>query len=113
MAQIVPVTGNPNQTLTVSLNVDGGVVTLQLTVRYFDLCGYWVMTIKDATGNLLLDSIPMLCGVYPAANILAQYAYLQIGSAFLVNVSNTTQDSPGASSLGTDFLLLWDDNPTS
>lgn len=111
-AQIVPLTSHPNQFLTVPLNVDTGVLTLQLGVNYNGAAGYWVLSVADQNGTPLLDSIPMVCGYYPAANILQQYAYLGIGSAFLINASGVDQDSPDNTNLGTDFLLLWSDTPT-
>jgi hypothetical protein len=111
VAQIVPLSIAPNQALTVSLDIDSGVVTLELQVRYNELAGYWLLTIKDRLGVLLLDSIPMICGAWPAANLLQQAAYLKIGSAYIVNASGVAQDSPGATNLGSDFILIWDDTP--
>jgi hypothetical protein len=54
----------------------------------------------------------MLTGVYPAANMLAQHAYLAIGSAYLLNVGSSDADYPGANDLGSDFLLVWGDTPS-
>ena len=110
-SQLVPLTSDPGQTATVSLSIDAHIVTLQLAVTYSEMAGYWVLRIKDRAGNLLLDSIPLLAGVYPAANLLGQYAYLAIGSAFVINASGTPDDSPDSTSLGSDFVLLWDDTP--
>ena len=110
-SQIVPLTNAPNQSLMVSLNVDSGIVTLQLKVRYAEMAGYWVMTILDRNGSLLVDSIPMLTGAYPAANLLQQQAYLAIGSAYIVNASGVHQDYPDSTNLGSDWLLVWDDTP--
>jgi hypothetical protein len=112
-AQIVPLTTNPNQSLAITLQVDGSALTLQLSVSYSKAAGYWVLAIADQSGNLLLDSIPMICGYYPASNILQQYAYLEIGSAYIINVSGVAQDSPDDTNLGSDFQLLWSDTPTS
>lgn len=111
MASIIPLTNAPNQAFLVSLTVDGKLLALQIGIRYNEIASYWVLTISDAAGNLLLDSIPMLTGAYPAANILGQYAYLKIGSAFLVNASGIAKDNPDATNLGSDFQLIWDDTP--
>ncbi len=111
MDQIVPLTNAPNQSLSVSLNVDNRVLPLQLRVRFSQMAGYWLLTIADASGNLLLDSIPLLASAYPSANILGQYAYLQIGSAYVVNASGIAQDYPDSTNLGTDFVLVWSDTP--
>jgi hypothetical protein len=111
--QVIPLTNAPNQSLTVPLSIDATSVTLQLEVGYSEIARYWVMAVYDRNGNLLLDSIPMITGSYPAANLLQQHAYLAIGSAYVVNVSGVAQDYPNATNLGTDFQLIWSDTPTS
>lgn len=110
-SQIVPLTSKPDQTLSVSLSIDESVVTLGLRVRFCEVAGYWVMTVRNSQGVLLADSIPMLASYYPAANLLQQQAYLAIGSAFLINISGVEDNAPTTDNLGTDFLLLWDDTP--
>lgn len=111
MFQIVPLTSSPNQTIQVSLSVDGSVLPLFLYFNFNETAGYWVMQVSDANRNVLLTNIPLLCGVFPAANILGQYAYLGIGSAYVLNASGIAEDSPDDSSLGTDFVLVWGDTP--
>lgn len=110
-AQLVPVTSDPNQAFSVTLSIDDAPVTLQLRIRFSEMAGYWTLTIKDASGVLLLDSVPMLAGAYPAANILGQFAYLGIGSAYVVNASGVEEDSPSSTNLGSDWVLVWDDTP--
>ena len=111
MSQIVPLTSSPNQSFSVNLQVDGQPLTLNLTIRWNEMAGYWVMSISDANGVLLIDSIPLITGWFPAANILAQWGYLKIGSAFVINEGTSSSDYPGNSDLGTNFDLLWDDTP--
>ncbi len=95
-----------------TLNVDGKNLTLDFALKYNEMAGYWIMTVSDpVSGNIYLDSIPLLTGDYPAANILEQYAYLNIGSAYILNVGNASSDSPDDTNLGTDFLLVWGDTP--
>jgi hypothetical protein len=106
--QLIPLDTSPNQNFKVTLAVDGNSLTLQLTIRFNSMAGYWVMTIQDASGNLLLDSIPMLTGEFPAANILGQFGYLRIGSAYIIS-NGAAIDYPDATTLGTDFLLIWGD----
>ena len=110
--QVIPLTPTPNQILNTTLNIDGVNKTYQLKIRYNEMADYWVMSILDpATGDFILDSIPLLTGDYPAANILQQYAYLGIGSAYVVNVSNLQSPNyPDDKTLGSDFVLVWGDN---
>jgi len=109
--QIVPLTNAPNQTLQVTLNVDGASLTLNLGINFNETASYWTMTISDDQGNLILDSVPLLVSQYPTANILGQFAYLAIGSAYVVNATGSGLDSPDSTNLGTDFLLIWSDTP--
>lgn len=111
--QIVPLSSAPSQKMSVTLTVDGAQLTLQLSVRFNEMANYWVMGISDSQSNMLIDSLPLLTGSYPAANILAQYAYLKIGSAYIINVSGTDLDYPDRNTLGADFSLLWGDTPTT
>lgn len=106
--QIVPLTNAPGQTFTANLLVDGATLVLQLTLRYNEVAGYWVMTVNDQFGNLLLDSIPLITGSYPGGNLLKQYGYMLIGSCYIINVAGST-DYPDSSSLGSQFLMLWGD----
>jgi hypothetical protein len=107
-AQLVPLTQAPNQSLTVQLTVDGKPLTLNLVLSYSAMAGWWQMQVSDAQNNLLIGSVPLITGSYPAANVLAQYGYLAIGSAYLLNTGNSVNDYPGANDL-TSFSLVWGD----
>lgn len=107
--QIIQLSSNPNQTTAITLSVDDKDLTLQLAVRFNELAGYWVMTISDQFGVVMVDSVPLLTGGFPAANILAQYGYLGIGSAYIINNGTSSMDTPDKTNLGTDFSLLWSD----
>ena len=100
--QVIPLTNAPNQTLNVNLTVDGAALSLTLILRYSAMCGYWLMSIYTVTGVLLVDSIPLITGAWPAANLLEQQRYLGIGSWYIVNASNTTPQvvSQGYGSVG-------------
>jgi hypothetical protein len=111
-AQIIPLDNKPNQSFQVSLDIDGHSLTLDVTLRYNAMGAYWIMSIANATtGELILDSIPLITGDFPAANILGQFSHLNIGSAYVLNVSNSILNYPDNQSLGSDFVLCWDDTP--
>jgi len=138
--QVIPINNSPNQSYTVQLQVDGVSLTLGIAIKFNEMAGYWLLSIFDVYGNLLIDSVPMLVGSYPAANLLQQQRYLAIGSWYVVNVSNlSTQtesgggygegfyglgpyggesgqgglDYPNSTNLGTDFQLWVGDTPVS
>ena len=108
--QMIPLDSSPNQTLQTTLTVDGRNITLGITLRYNEIASYWVMTVIDPpTNEIILDSIPLITGQFPAGNILAQYSYLGIGSAYILPTSKGGRDAPDSANLGTDFVLVWGD----
>ena len=112
MDQLVPLNNSPNQVTVVPLNIDGAVQDQYWQLRYNEIAGYWALTISDANGTVLLDSIPFVTGNAPAGNILGQFAYLQLGSATIVDASSISDpDYPNDQDLGTDFVLIWGDTP--
>jgi hypothetical protein len=136
--QLIPLNNSPNQSMTVLLQVDGAPLTLNITIKFDEMAGYWILSISDVNNNLLIDSVPMLCGGYPAANLLQQQRYLAIGSWYIINVANGLPtgssgigygqgdygqggyggesgqggvDFPDATNLGTSFQLWVGDTP--
>ena len=97
------------QSVTAQLQVDGASLTLTLVIHWSAMAGYWVMSIFDSQGDLLLDSVPLITGWYPAANLLSQYGYLAIGSAYVLNLGVANSDYPGNTDLGSGFILVWGD----
>ncbi len=108
-SQIIPLTSANNQTFSVSVFVNGQSLTLNITLAYSVMAGYWQLSVADVNNNPLVSSVPLVTGEYPAANLLAQYQYLNIGSAYLLNTGNAPVDYPGQLDLGL-FSLLWGDN---
>lgn len=107
--QSILLTQAPNQTFTVQLSVNGAPLTLGLQLSYSVMSGWWQLRISDVNGAVLVASVPLITGYYPAANILAQYGYLQIGSAYMLNTGNSASDYPSANNL-VNFSLVWSDN---
>lgn len=107
---IVPITPETNQRFTITLPVGSGNITLTFQLTWNAIGGYWFLSITDKSGNLLLDGVPVITGQYPAANVLRQYQYLGIGSAYLIPVSSGLPDGPDFSNLGKDYVLVWSDN---
>jgi hypothetical protein len=67
------------------------------------------MGITDEKGILLVDSLPIITGIFPAANLLEQYQYLRIGSAVVVPVGSPATVEPDNTNLGSEFALVWGD----
>jgi hypothetical protein len=107
--QIVPLDTSAYQSFSISLQVDGATLTLQLSINYNQLAGYWVMSIADANGKPLVSSVPLVGGVWPAGNLLQQFSHLKIGSAYIINASGVASDHPNSSNLGSSYVLVWGD----
>ena len=105
----IPLTADPNQTFAITLPVDGKNIDLIFELHYNTEALYWAMDIYDAERNPLLAAIPMLPGVYPSADILGQYRYLGIGSAYIMPSGKTVTGRPNDENLGSEFYLIWSD----
>lgn len=103
--QIIPLTSQPNQTLTTTLTVNNQNITVKLFLSYNEAAGYWVMTVYNSQDTPLVASLPLVTGQYPASNLLEQYEYLEIGKWYVVKTSSVEDDYPNADNLGTDFIL--------
>lgn len=107
--RIIPLTNDPDQSLSVTIPIDNKNVTVGLQLRYNTIAKYWVLTVSDANNNVLIDSIPILEQNFPAADILEPYRYLGLGTAAIVKTSSITQDAPTDTNLGTEWVLMWGD----
>ena len=107
---ILPIVPAKNQDFVCTLPVGDRNITLDFSLTYNTPGRYWFMAIADHdTGKRLIDSLPLLPGDYPAANLLAQYDYLNIGSVFLLSATNDNS-MPTFDSLGKDHFIVWNDN---
>ena len=103
---IVPVTSNPNQTFSSVIPIDNSSINFNFFLRYNTESSCWILDILDSANNSLVSGINLVCG----ANLLEQYGYLRIGSAYLIKIDTSlTDDSPTEYNLGNKFLLIWDD----
>jgi hypothetical protein len=114
MLQQIPLKTTSNQTLQMILQINGVNTSLIFKVRWNAIAGYWVLTIiKSSDGTIIIDSIPLVTGEKntETLNILKQYGYLLIGEAYLVPaVAQPTSNYPNDKNLGTEFVLIWQDN---
>lgn len=106
---ILPITNQPNQTFSVKVPVGDLNLNLQFYVYWNNIAEYWQLSILNLdTGVKLIDGLPMVRGLAPAGNILHQFEYMGIGSAYLVALNATPdKDYPGLGDWDTNFVLLW------
>jgi hypothetical protein len=108
---VIHLTTDPNQTFTCTIPIDGENRRLNFNLRYNNVAAYWCMTISDPLlRRTLIDSLPIIVGQYPAADLLEQYRYLGLGSATVVAVGPTEPDAnPDDKTLGKNYMLVWGD----
>ena len=109
---VIPLTSDPNQNFRCTLPVNGQNMPFDFTLRYNSEAEYWIMSAADATsGDMFVSDIPLISGIYPAANLLEQFEHLRIGAAVVVKTNpDNTDHAPNANNLGIDFQLVWSDN---
>jgi len=66
----------------------------KVTVIWRAVC--WYLDLSDSTGTLIAGSIPLVTG----ADLLAQYAYLNLGFSLFVVCDADEQDYPTENDLG-------------
>lgn len=109
MLSIIPITPTPNHKFTSKIPVDGQNIVLGFELQYNELACYWIVAIRDEKGSSLIAGLPVL----PAQNILEQYEYLQIGSAYIVPAQTVAEQWPSQYTLGTQWYLIWGDTDGS
>jgi hypothetical protein len=104
----IPVTNQPNQSFDVVIPQGESNITLTFFIFWNRIARYWEMNVSNAsTGVMLIAGLPMITGQVPAQNLLRQWAYLNIGEAYIVPISNDTPDYPGETDWGVNFALIW------
>jgi hypothetical protein len=104
MTSQIPVTSNPNQTFTVNIPGNSKNLGLKFQITYNGVAKYWMMTLSDPTsGQIYASNIPLL----PGYDLLKQFQYKNIGSAYIENIGDQTIESPDDTNLGTTFALNW------
>lgn len=104
----IPINNAPNASYSFRISLQNNTVNrdLRIKLRYLDFYDVWMMDVyDDSTKKVLVVDIPMV----PGTDLLGQYQYLGIGSAFLLNVRNSALMQPDNKSLGVDFILAWGD----
>lgn len=105
MYSAIPLEAVPNYSFSSTIPVDGTNITLIFHITYNELAKYWLIDISDNEGNMLISEMPLV----PAQNILEQYAYMGIGSAYLLPRAQVKEQWPSADTLTSDWYLIWSD----
>lgn len=100
----IPMQAAPNHSFSCSIPIDGGNTFLTFRLTYNDIAEYWIVDIsKD--DEVLISSLPLI----PGENILEQFQYLGIGSAWIIPKNEKDSQWPQANDLATDWQVVWGD----
>ena len=112
---ILPLTTDPWQVMTLDVVIDGEEFHAQVEVRYLPAPDQWVVSIWDhATGDLLVNMIPLICSYEEVNDLILPFRHLRDGKGLgsLICLRGTDEPStpdPTENNL-TDFQLLWGDS---
>lgn len=104
MYSIVPMQALPNHSFNAVVSIDGGNVDLRFRLMYNELANYWIVDISK-NNEVVLAGLPLV----PAQNILEQFAYLGIGSAYIIPRSEAQEQWPSLDTLSSDWYIVWGD----
>lgn len=105
----IPFNSVPQQfDITIPLRSGNRDFRLQFTYNYE--VDYWLLDIMDAnTGGHMITGLALTPG-NPDYNLLASYAYMDIGEIYVVPSAENIKGRPHESGFAADFLLIWGDN---
>ena len=113
---LLPLTSDAWQVMTLDLILDGEPLHAQIEIRYLPAAGQWFFSLRDhATGELLVNMIPLICSRGAANDLLAPFRHLRdgkgIGSLLCLRGTDEPETPDPAEGNLTEFLLLYGDRP--
>ncbi|MBR5959832.1 MAG: hypothetical protein IKZ98_02460 [Clostridia bacterium] len=113
-AYLLPLSASPRQVMTLNLTLDGEPLQAQVEIRYLPAPDQWFFSVRDhATGELLVNMIPLICSRGEVNDLLLPFRYLRggkgIGSLICLRAGEKTESpDPGKDTLK-EFDLIWSD----
>ena len=110
----IPLTGDPWQVMTLDLSLDGEAFHAQVEIRYLPAPDKWFVSIWDhATGELLVNMIPIICSQGSPNDLLLPFRFLRegrgLGSLFCVKGTDETSTQDPAKDSLEEFRIYWGD----
>ena len=112
---LLPLTEDPWQVCTLDIAIDGEEFHAQAEIRYLPAPDQWVVSIRDhASGELLVNMIPLICSYGEINDLLLPFRHLRDGKGLgsLLCLRGTDEPStpdPSENNL-TDFQIIWGDS---
>ena len=111
---VLPLTADPRQILTLSPVIDGESLRARIEVRCLTSPGCWVLSLwNDASGELLVNQIPVVCSYGCVNDLLLPFRHLRngagIGSLFCLRNTDAPSTPDPANGNLTEFMILFGD----
>lgn len=110
----LPLTSSPRQVMTLNVILDGEPLQAQVEIRYLPAPDQWFFSLRDhATGELLVNMIPLICSRGEVNDLLLPFRHLRegkgVGSLICLRAGEKTESpDPGKEKLK-EFNLIWTD----
>ena len=110
----LPLTSSPRQVMTLNVTLDGEPLQTQVEIRYLPAPDQWFFSLRDhATGELLVNMIPLICSRGEVNDLLLPFRHLRegkgVGSLICLRAGEeTAKPDPAWESLR-EFELIWSD----
>ena len=111
---VLPFTEDSAQVMTLTVNPDGFPLQARLELRWSRGANRWLLSLwDDASGELLVNTIPLQTSEGEADDLFRPFRYLREGRGIgslccLRGVANPQSQDPGAGNLG-EFWIVWSD----
>ena len=110
----LPLISSPRQVMTLNVTLDGEPLQAQVEIRYLPAPDQWFFSLRDhATGELLVNMIPLICSRGEVNDLLLPFRHLRegkgVGSLICLRAGEETESpDPGKENLK-EFNLIWTD----
>ena len=110
----IPLTSDSWQVMTLDLFLDGEAFHAQVEIRYLPAPDKWFVSIWDhATGELLVNMIPLICSRGGPNDLLLPFRFLRgglgLGSLFCVRGTEEPSTPDPAKDNLEEFSIYWGD----
>ena len=116
-AFLLPLSDDPRQVMTLNVILDGEPLQAQIEIRYLPAPDQWFFSLRDhATGELLVNMIPLICSRGEMNDLLEPFRHLREGkgAGCLLCLRGTEEPStpdPAGGNLTEFRLLFLDERP--
>ena len=112
---VLSLTEDPWQVMTLDVVIDGEEFHAQIEIRYLPAPDRWVVSIWDhATGELLVNMIPLVCSYGEMNDLLLPFRHLRdgkgMGSLLCLRGMDDPDTADPANGNLTEFIVVWGDS---